>query len=103
MNTHPIPGCTCSAPASVPLQRTRASRRPFPVVLVSVDLCGLATAKRDKGLPRPMSIGLRVFWCIDVEDSHADPGLLHDYVERVAIDNVRHASVERRGFGGRCK
>jgi len=50
-------------------------------------------------LPGAKAEWLRVFWCINFEDSDADAGLLHDYVERVAIDNVRHASVERRGFG----
>jgi hypothetical protein len=69
-----------------------------PLVLVAVELCGLATANCDQGLPGSMPVWLAVLRCVDVKDSDTDALALHDYVESIAIDDMRHTTVERRGI-----
>src|SRR6476620_7979148 len=44
-----------------------------------------------------MAVQLRVFWCIDMEDLDADARALHDYVERVSVDDVCDATVDKTG------
>ncbi len=64
-------------------------------MLVTVDLCGLAAAKCYERLARAKPVWLRVLWCIYVEYSDTDALAVHDYVERVAINNVGYATVLR--------
>ena len=64
-------------------------------MLVAVDLCRLATAKSDQRLAGTMAVWLIVFGRIDVENANGDALVLHDHVERVAINNVGYATVLR--------
>jgi hypothetical protein len=69
-----------------------------PVVLVSIDLCGLSTAQRDERLTRAMAIWLLLLRWVDVENANTDSLSLHNHVERVAIYHVRHASLKDGGM-----
>ncbi len=61
---------------------------PIPVVLLTIDLRGLTTAKRDQRLPGSMAVWLRVFRGIDIANPNADALALQDNVKRVAINHM---------------
>ena len=67
--------------------------RPFLIVLVALDLRRLAPTEGDQGLSGAMPVWLRPLGRVDVENPDAQALVLHDDVERVAVDYVCHAAV----------